>query len=78
MPTYERYPGEPKARAEARIKKNLAKKKAKKEVTPTAHGFSASKYKSKKKDPKKEVAMYGRSKQGKPKRPGRRRRRVNV
>ena len=30
MPTYERYPGEPKARAEARIKRNLAKKKGKK------------------------------------------------
>jgi len=29
MPTYERYPGEPKARAEARIKRNLAKKKGK-------------------------------------------------
>ena len=60
MPKYERYPGEPKARAEARIKSNLAKKK------------------EKKKAPKKEVAMYGRSKQGKPKRPGRRRRKVNV
>ena len=30
MPTYERYPGEPKSRAEARIKRNLAKKKGKK------------------------------------------------
>ena len=30
MPKYERYPGEPKARAEARIKRNLAKKKGKK------------------------------------------------
>ena len=30
MPKYERYPGEPKARAEARIKRNLAKKKEKK------------------------------------------------
>ena len=34
MPKYERYPGEPKARAEARIKKNLAKKKGKKKAAP--------------------------------------------
>ena len=43
MPTYERYPGEPKARAEARIKRNIAKKKgnkkpAKKEVAAYKKG----------------------------------------
>ena len=30
MPTYERYPGEPAAKAKARIAKNVAKKKGKK------------------------------------------------
>ena len=30
MPTYERYPGEPAARAKARIARNVAKKKGKK------------------------------------------------
>ena len=65
MPKYERYPGEPAARAKARIAKNVAKKKAKKEVTPTAHGFSASKYKEKKKKvPKKEVANIKRARKG--------------
>jgi len=64
MPKYERYPGEPAAKAKARIAKNVAKKKAKKEVTPTAHGFSASKYKEKKKVPKKEVANIKRARKG--------------
>jgi len=30
MPTYERYPGEPAAKAKARIARNVAKKKGKK------------------------------------------------
>ena len=34
MPTYERYPGEPAARAKARIAKNVAKKKGKKKKAP--------------------------------------------
>ena len=32
MPTYERYPGEPAARAKARIARNVAKKKGKKKT----------------------------------------------
>ena len=32
MPTYERYPGEPAAKAKARIAKNVAKKKGKKKA----------------------------------------------
>tara|TARA_R100000656_G_scaffold110076_2_gene82127 strand:+ start:453 stop:647 length:195 start_codon:yes stop_codon:yes gene_type:complete len=32
MPKYERYPGEPKAKAESRIKRNIAKKKKKKKA----------------------------------------------
>ena len=34
MPTYERYPGEPAAKAKARIAKNVAKKKGKKKKAP--------------------------------------------
>ena len=34
MPTYERYPGEPAARAKARIARNVAKKKGKKKKAP--------------------------------------------
>jgi hypothetical protein len=34
MPTYERYPGEPAAKAKARIARNVAKKKGKKKKAP--------------------------------------------
>ena len=34
MPKYERYPGEPAAKAKARIARNVAKKKGKKKKAP--------------------------------------------
>ena len=34
MPKYKRYAGEPKAKADARIKRNLSKKKGKKKKSP--------------------------------------------
>ena len=35
MPKYERYPGEPAAKAKARIARNVAKKKGKKKKAPS-------------------------------------------
>jgi len=52
MPKYERYPGEPKARAEARIKRNLAKKKGKKKKAPKKEVAAYKKGRPRRKKPK--------------------------
>ena len=58
MPKYERYPGEPKARAEARIKRNLAKKKGKKKPAPKKEVVQRPRRKQGRKRPWKPKKMY--------------------